>query len=68
MNAQELFEELGKLTVLELEQRLKQLHGEVAATKALLSIAKARQKAKRKSGKTVERAVVSGNGSRVSDG
>lgn len=60
MNAIELFDEISKLGVVELEQRLKQLTGEVAVTRKLLVIARARHKAThRKSSKKQEPAQVS---------
>ena len=48
MNCNEVLEAIGQLSVVELEQRLKQLTGEVAVTRKLLALARARHRTKTK--------------------
>lgn len=58
LTAPQLFDGLRNLTVMELEQRLRTLNGEVAATKAILKIVRAQKKAKKVQPQKAEPATV----------
>ena len=60
MNAVELMDEINKLGVVELEQNLRQLQGQVAAIRKLIALAKARHRKRKKAPSGVAEPVAAG--------
>ena len=60
MTAVELMDEINKLGVVELEQNLRQLQGQVAALRKLIALAKARHRKRKKAPSVAAEPVAAG--------